>query len=57
MFALVICLILLICAMTIRSFVLCVLMEGMFVVTNVMLSVTSVIAHPLACATNRCARW
>ena len=39
MFAIVICLVLLICTLTIRSYVLCVLMvEDMPVVVNVMLS-------------------
>ena len=45
MFAIVICLVLLMCTLTIRSFVLCVLMgEGMSVLMNVMLSLMSVMS-------------
>ena len=47
MFAIVICLLLLMCTMTISSDVLCVLIvEGMFVVVNVMLSLRSVMSPP-----------
>ena len=51
MFAIVICLVLLMCTMTISSSVLCVLMvEGMYVVVNVMLSLMSVMSpHPVLC--------
>ena len=49
MFAIVICLVLLMCTLTICSSVLCVLMvEGMSVVVNVMLSLMSVISPPPA---------
>ena len=49
MFAIVMCLVLLICTLTIRSYVLCVLMvEGMSVVVNVMLSLMSVMSTPIA---------
>ena len=49
MFAIVICLVLLMCTLTIRSSVLCVLMvEGMPVVVNVMLSLMSVMNPPPA---------
>ena len=49
MFAIVICLELLMCTMTIWSSVLCVLIvEGMSVVVNVMLSLMSVISQPPA---------
>ena len=49
MFAIVICLVLLICAMSIKSPVLCVFMvEGMSVVVNVMLSLMSVMSSPHA---------
>ena len=45
MFAIVVCLVLLICTFTIRSYVLCVLMvQGMSVLVNVMLSLTSVMS-------------
>ena len=47
MFAIVICLVLFMCTLTIRSSVLCVLMvEGMSVVVNVMLSLISVMSPP-----------
>ena len=47
MFAIVICLVLLMCTMTICSSVLCVLMvEGMSVVVNVMLALMSVMSPP-----------
>ena len=47
MFAIVICLVLLMCTLTISSYVLCVLMvEGMSVVVNVMLSLMSVMSPP-----------
>ena len=47
MFAIVICLVLLICTLIIRSSVLCVLMvESMSVVVNVMLSLMSVMSPP-----------
>ena len=51
MFAIVICLVLLMCTLTILSFVLCVLMvEGMSVVVNVMLSLMSVMSsRPALC--------
>ena len=51
MFAIVICLVLLMCTLTIRSSVLCVVMvAGMSVVVNVMLSLMSVkIPHPALC--------
>ena len=53
MFAIVICLVLLMCTLTIGSSVLCVLMvEGMSVVVNVILSLMSVMSP---CATYRCA--
>ena len=46
MFAIVICLMLLICTLTILSSILCVLMvEGMSVVVNVMLSIMSVMIY------------
>ena len=49
MFAIVICLVLLMCTLAILSSVLCVLMvEGMSVVVNVMLSLMSVMSTPLA---------
>ena len=49
MFAIVICLVLLMCTLTILSSVLCVLMaEGMSVVVNVMLSLMSVMSPPPA---------
>ena len=49
MFAIVICLVLLICTLTILSSVLCVLMVGgMSVVVNVMVSLTSVMSPPHA---------
>ena len=49
MLAIVICLVLLMCTLTIFSSVLCVLMvEGMFVVVNVMLSLMSVMSTPSA---------
>ena len=49
MFAIVICLVLLMCTLTIRNFVLCVLIvEGMSVVVNVMLSQMSVMSPPSA---------
>ena len=49
MFAIVICLVLLMCTLTICSSVLCVLMvEGMSVVVNVMLSLMSVMSTPPA---------
>ena len=48
MFAIVICLVLLMCTLTIRSSVLCVLIvEGMSVVVNVMLSLMNVMSPPL----------
>ena len=48
MFAIVICLVLLMCTLTIRSSVVCVLMvDGMSVVVNVMLSLMSVMSPPL----------
>ena len=51
MFAIVICLVLFMCTLTICSSVLCVLMvEGMSVVVNVMLSLMSVMdPHPALC--------
>ena len=51
MFAIVIYLVLLMCTLTIRSSVLCVLMvEGMSVVVNVMFSLMSVMSpHPALC--------
>ena len=49
MFAIVICLVLLMCTLIISSSVLCVLMvEGMSVVVNVMLSLMSVMSPPPA---------
>ena len=49
MFAIVICLVLLMCTLTILSYVLCVLMvEGMFVVVNLMLSLMRLMSPPLA---------
>ena len=49
MFAIVICLVLLMCTLTIRSSLLCVLMiEGMSVVVNVMLSLMSEMSPPPA---------
>ena len=49
MFAIVICLVLLMCTLTIGSSVLCLLMvEGMSVVVNVMLSLISVMSPPPA---------
>ena len=49
MYAIVICLLLLMCILTILSSVLCVLMvEGMYVVVNVMLSLMSVMSPPPA---------
>ena len=49
MLAIVICLVLLMCVLTIRSSVLCVLMvEGMSVVVHVMLSLMSVMIPPPA---------
>ena len=49
MFAIVLCQVLLMCTLIIRSSVLCVLMvEGMFVVVNVMLSLMSVMSTPPA---------
>ena len=49
MVAIVICLVLLMCTFTIISFVLCVLMvEGMYVMVNVMLSLMSVMSPPPA---------
>ena len=49
MFAIVICLVLLMCTLTILSSVLCVLMvEGMSVVVNVMVSLMSVMCPPPA---------
>ena len=49
MFVIVICLVLLMCTLTIRSSVLCVLMvDGMSVVVNVMLSPMSVMRPPPA---------
>ena len=49
MFAIVICLVLLMCTLTIWSSVLCVLIvEGMSVVVNVMLSLMSVMSTPPA---------
>ena len=49
MFAIVICLVLLMCTLTFGSTVLCVLMvEGMSVVVNVMLSLMSVMSPPPA---------
>ena len=49
MFAIVICLVLFMCTLTICSSVLCVLMvEGMSVVVNVMLSLMSIISSPPA---------
>ena len=49
MFAIVICLVLLVCTMAILSSVLCVLMvEGMSVVMNVMLSLMSIMSPPPA---------
>ena len=49
MFAIVICLVLLMCTLTICSSVLCVLIvEGMSVVVNVMLSLMSVMSPPPA---------
>ena len=55
MFAIVICLVLLMCTLTISSSVLCVLMvECMSVVVNVMFSLMSVMrTHLLYCVTNR----
>ena len=48
-FAIVICLVLLMCTLTIGSYVLCVLMvEGMSVVVNVILSLMSVMSPPHA---------
>ena len=47
MFPIVICLVLLMCTLTIRSSVLCVLrVEGMYVVVNVMLSLMRVMSPP-----------
>ena len=47
MFAIVICLVLLMCTLTIRSSVLCVLIvEGMSVVVNVVLSLMNVMSPP-----------
>ena len=58
MFAIVICLVLLMCTLTIWCSVLCVLMvKGMSVVVNVMLSLMSVMSPLLPCATYRHARW
>ena len=58
MFTIVICLVLLMCTLTICSSVVCVLMvEGMSVVVNVMLSLRSVMSPPLPYATYRYARW
>ena len=55
MFAIVVCLV--VCTMIICSYVLCVLMVvGMSVVMNAMLSLMSVMTHPVACANYRCAR-
>ena len=49
MFAIVICLVLLMCTMAIRRSVLCVLIvKGMYVVVNVMLSLMSVMSPPPA---------
>ena len=49
MFAIVICLVLLICTLTIKSSVLCVLMvDGMSAVVNVMSSLMSVMSPPPA---------
>ena len=54
MFAIVMCLVLLMCTLTISSYVLRVLMvEGMSVVVNRMLSLMSVMRPPLPCATCR----
>ena len=57
MFDIVMCLVLLMCTLTIRKFCVCVLMvEGMSVVVNVMLSLMSVMNPTLLpCATYRCA--
>ena len=56
MFAIMICLVLLMCTLTICSFVLCVLMvEGMSVVVNVMLSLISVMSSsPALCNLSAC---
>ena len=49
MFSIVICLVLLMCTLTIRSSVLCVLIvKGMSVVVNVMLSLISIMSLPPA---------
>ena len=54
MFAIVICLVLLICTLTIRSFVLRVLIiEGMSVVVNVMLSLMNVMRVWIICVDGR----
>ena len=53
MFAIVICLVLLMCTLTIRSSVLCALMgEGMSIVVNVMLSLLSL--HHALCNISAC---
>ena len=50
MFVIVICIVLSMCTLTIRSYVLCVLMvEGMSVVVNVMLSVSNECNEPTPC--------
>ena len=54
MFAIVICLVLLMYTLTILSSVLCVLMvEGMSVVVYVLLSLMRVMSPPLLCATHQ----